>query len=116
MTPSHDRDPNHATPSNGTNELEQLTTIPVDAFERARQHDLDSGNPFFLAEEDSKIAIGQAIREAMRVREINVYTLHEKTGLLCDVIEALMNGTGDISDSDPIQRLEAALRTRLTHL
>jgi hypothetical protein len=116
MTPSRDRDPRQTNASGVRSELEKLTAIPVDAFERARQHDLDSGNPFFLAEEDSKIAIGQAIREAMSVREINVYTLHEKTGLPCDVIEALMNGTGDISDSDPIQRLEAALRTRLTHL
>lgn len=116
MTPIRDRDPLQTNASGIRSELEKLTTIPVDALVRARQHDLDSANPLFLAEEDSKIAISHAIQEAMRVREMNVYTLHEKTGLPCDVIEGLMNGTGDVSDSDPIQRLEAALRTRLSHL
>lgn len=111
------RDPHRRPPSSdGANELAKLTMIPADALERARQHDLDSAKPLFLSEEDSKIAIGQAIREAMSVQNKNVYTLHEKTGLPCEVIEALMNGTGDISDSDPIQRLEDALRTRLSHL
>jgi hypothetical protein len=116
MTPSRDREPRHTASNDGTGELKKLTTIPVDALERARQHDLDLANPLFLSEEDSKIAIGQAMREAMSAQEITVYILQEKTGLSCDVIEALMSGTGDISDSDPIQRLEFALRTPLTHL
>jgi hypothetical protein len=116
VTLSPGRKPTHTVSSDAASELEKLTTIPVDALLRAQQHDLDSANPLFLSEEDSKIAIGQAIREAMSIQEITVYILHEKTGLSCNVIKALMSGTGDISDSDPIQRLEFALRTPLSHL
>ena len=96
--------------------LKDLTAVPVDELARVLQHDLDSPNPIFLSEEDSKIAIAHAIREAMETREMSVYHLHERTGLSCDVIEELINGTGDISDSDPLRKLEVALSVRLCDL
>jgi len=99
-----------------SNEIKELNAIPVEALERALKYDLDSGNPLLLSEKDSKIAIAQAMKEAMAAQRISVYHLHEKTRLPCEAIEALVNGTGDISDSEPIQRIEVALRVRLSHL
>lgn len=114
INPEHQ--PPRGDPTQAQDELQKLTTIPVKALKRAIEHDLDSAHPLLLSEEDSRIAIAQAMREAMTAQEISVYHLHEKTRLPRDVIEAFMNGTGDISDSDPIQRIEVALRVRLSHL
>jgi hypothetical protein len=94
----------------------QLTTVPVDGLQRALQHDLDSGNPLFLSENDSTIAIGQAIRTAMEDREITAYILHEKTGLPIDIVQDFIDGRGDLSASEPLQKIEAALQVRLSHL
>ena len=116
MSMNPKQEPPRGDPTPTQDELQKLTSIPVEALKRAIAHDLDSGNPLILSEEESKIAIAQAMREAMTAQEMSVYHLHEKTRLPCEVIEALMNGTGDISDSDPIQRIEVALRVRLCHL
>lgn len=97
-------------------ELNRLTAIPVDAMQRALRYNLDSAEPLLLSLDDSKIAVGQAIREAMHHKGATVYHLHEETGLSCELIEDMMNGSGDLSDSEPLQKLEAALGVRLTHL
>lgn len=97
-------------------ELTALTHIPVAALRRALAHDLDSPSPLFLSVEDSQIAIAQAIREAMDHQHLTTYHLHEMTGLSCDFIEAMMNEEGDLSDSEPLSRIQEALGIRLTHL
>lgn len=48
--------------------------------------------------------------------EMSVYRLHELTGLTCDFIDQIIEGTADISDSEPISKLEVALGVRLNHL
>jgi len=116
MSIEQPRGPRSNEPKTAHDALKELTAVPVEALTRALRHDLDSPTPIFLSEEDSKIAIAHAIREAMETREMSVYRLHEKTGLPCDVIEGLRNGTGDISDSEPLQRLEDALGVPLSHL
>lgn len=116
MSLERPRDPRSNEPKAAHDALKDLTAVPVDALTRALRHDLDSPNPILFSEEDSKIAIAQAIREAMETRKMSVYHLHEKTGLPCDVIEDLTNGTGDISDSEPLQKLEDALGVPLSHL
>lgn len=47
---------------------------------------------------------------------MSVYGLHEKTGLDCTFLEEMLNGTGDISDSEPLQKIERALGVPLSHL
>lgn len=116
MSIEQPRDPRFNEPKTAHDALKDLTAVPVDALARALQHDLDSPSPLFLSEEDSKIAIAQAIQEAMETLKVSVYHLHERTGLSCDVIEDLRNGTGDISDSEPLRKLEHALGVPLSHL
>jgi len=110
------KDPQHDGPQSADDALQGLTTVPVDALRRALQHDLDSGTPLILSEDDSKIAIGQAIRTAMQAQEITAYLLHERTGLPTDIIQEFIEGRGDISDSEAMQKIQAALRVRLSHL
>ncbi len=112
--PHQDRRPQ--TPQHPDTELQQLTTVPADAFERALQHDLDSPHPIFLSEEDSRLAIGHALREAMEAQGVSVYHLHEQTGISYEFLENMLNGSGDISDSEPLHKLENTLHVRLSHL
>jgi hypothetical protein len=79
-------------------------------------HDLDSPSPLLLSVEDSQIAIGQALREEMEIQSLTTYHLHEMTGLSCDFIEAMVRDRGDLSDSEPLSRIQEALRIRITHL
>lgn len=97
-------------------ELTKLTHIPVAALRRAVAHDLDSPSPLLLSVEDSQIAIGQALREEMEIQSLTTYHLHEMTGLSCDFIEAMVRDRGDLSDSEPLSRIQEALRIRITHL
>jgi len=108
--------PHHDEPESADDALKELTTVPGDVLKLALQRDLDSGTPVFLSEEDSKIAIGQEIRTAMAAQEMTAYLLHEKTGLPIDIVQEFIEGRGDISDSEPLQKIEAALRVRLSHL
>ena len=77
---------------------------------------MDSANPVLLSEDDSKIAIAQAIRQAMEERGISFYQLHEATGLFIEVVNAFIAAEGDISDSLPITKIERELRVNLTGL
>ena len=97
-------------------ELTKLAHIPVTALARALARDLDSPSPLLLSVEDSQIAIAQAIREEMENQSLTTYHLHEITGLSCDFIEELINGRGDLSDSEPLSRIQEALKIRITHL
>lgn len=98
------------------NPLSQLTSVPREAFDRAIAHGKDVAHSPILTVEDSQLAIAWAVREAMGRLEISIYHLHELTGLECDFIDKVIEGTADISDSEPISKIEAALRVRLTHL
>lgn len=104
-----------STPSRN-DELTKLTHIPVAALARALAHDLESPSPLLLSVEDSQIAIAQAIREEMESQSITTYHLHEMTGLSCDFIEAMIRERGDLSDSEPLSRIQGALKIRITHL
>lgn len=99
-----------------SNSLSQLTTVPREAFERAIAHSKDVGESLIMTVEDSQIAIAWGVREAMHRLEMSVYRLHELTGLTCDFIDQIIEGTADISDSEPISKLEVALGVRLNHL
>lgn len=96
--------------------LSQLTSVPRDAFERAIAHGKDVAHSVIMTVEDSQIAIAWAVREAMARLEISIYHLHELTGLECDFIDRILEGTADISDSEPISKLEVALGVRLNQL
>jgi hypothetical protein len=99
-----------------SDELANLTHIPVTALRRALAHDLDSPDPLLVSVEDSQIAIAQAIQLEMEAQCLTIYHPHEVTGLSCDFIEAMANGDGDLSDSAPLTTLQEALHTKLTHL
>ena len=105
-----------ASEPNSSDELARLATLSCETFRRALEHDLDSPNPLFLTEDDSRIAIASAMHEALQARRRSVYDLHEKTGLDCTFLEEMLNGTGDISDSEPLQKIERALGVPLSHL
>ena len=113
MARSHNEGPTN--PST-TDPLNQLTSVPREAFERAIAHGKDVAHSVIMTVEDSQIAIAWAVREAMAHVEMSVYRLHEVTGLSCDFIDQILEGTADISDSEPISKLEMALRVRLNHL
>lgn len=106
------------TPSDGSpsDPLHQLTVVPREAFQQAIAHSKDVGESLIMTMEDSQIALAWAVREAMHRLEMSVYRLHELTGLTCDFIDQIIEGTADISDSEPISKLEVALRVRLDHL
>jgi len=105
-----------ASEPNSSDELAQLTTVSRETLRRALEHDLDSPNPLLVTEDDSRIAISFSMHEALQARRMSVYDLHEKTGLDCTFIEEMLNGTGDISDSEPLQKIERALGVPLSHL
>ena len=48
--------------------------------------------------------------------EIGIYRLHELTGLTCDYIGDVLEARADLTDSEPISRLERALHEQLNHL
>jgi hypothetical protein len=96
--------------------LSQLIMTPADAFERAISHGKDSAYAVLSTVEDSQIALAWAVREAMQKLEIGIFNLHELTGLTCDYIDAILEARADISDSEPIGKLEQALHVRLNHL
>jgi hypothetical protein len=111
-----DKGSNRTSPPRQNDELTALTLIPVAVLRRTLTHDLDSPSPLLLSVEDSQIAIAQAIREAMEDQRVTIYHLHEMTGLSCDFIEAMVNEEGDLSDSEPLSKIQEALGIRLTHL
>lgn len=96
--------------------LQRLTAVPREAFERAISNSKDVAHSLIMTVEDSQIALSWAVREAMAKLEIGVYELHERTGLGCEFIDAILEGVADISDSEPISKLERALQVRLNHL
>jgi len=96
--------------------LSQLTSVPRETFKRAIAHSKDVAHSVIMTVEDSQIAIAWAVREAMERLEMTVFNLHERTGLDCDFIDKILEGAADISDSEPISKLEAALGVRLNHL
>jgi hypothetical protein len=96
--------------------LSSLSTVSPAAFERAIQHGKDKAYALISTVEDSQIAIAWAVREAMSKLEIGTYELHELTGLPCDYIDEVLEARADISDSEPISKLEQALHVQLNHL
>lgn len=96
--------------------LNLLTTVPREVFERAIAHSKDVAESVIMTVEDSQLAIAWAVREAMHRLEMSIYRLHELTGLECDFIDKILEGVADISDSEPISKLEVALGIRLHHL
>jgi hypothetical protein len=116
MKPQHGKVLREKQLDSDPHDLAHLTIVPAEVLRRAIQHDLDVPCSLLLSEEDSRIAISQAIQEALEAQNSNVYTLHERTGLSCDFIEKMLDGSGDIRDSDPLQRIQAALGVRLSHL
>lgn len=107
----------NATPSSSHDDpLRQLAAVPRDALDRAISHGKDVADSLMRTAEDSQIAIAWAVREAMQKLEIGVYQLHELTGLSCDFIDAILEGVADITDSEPISKLESALHVSLNHL
>ncbi len=106
------------TPSDGSpsDPLNQLTAVPREAFQRAIAQSKDVGESLIMTMEDSQIAIAWAVQEAMSRLEMSVYRLHELTGLECDFIDQILESSADISDSEPISKLEGALGVRLNHL
>ena len=96
--------------------LSTLSSVSPAAFERAIQHGKDSAYAVISTVEDSQIAIAWAVREAMSTLEIGIYRLHELTGLTCDYIGDVLEARADLTDSEPISRLERALHVQLNHL
>ena len=47
---------------------------------------------------------------------MSVWELHEQSGVPIEVLDELMAGEYNMQDSDPITRVEAALRWPLRHL
>ncbi len=66
--------------------------------------------------DQSREDIALAVQEAMKEKDISVYTLFERTGLATELIDAIIEGTYDLFDSEPISKLEAALGIRLNNL
>jgi hypothetical protein len=96
--------------------LASLALTPPAAFQRAIHQGKDSAYAIISTVKDSQIAIAWAVREAMDQLELGTYRLHEMTGLTCDYIDAVLEARADISDSDPISKLEQALHVPLNHL
>lgn len=115
MLPNRSYGPHNSQPTSN-DPLKDLTMVPKEALCRAIAHGQDSTNSAFYTVEDSRIAIAWAVREAMESQGMKVYPLHELTDLPCEFIDAVLAGTADISDSEPISKLEFALRTSLNHL
>lgn len=104
MSPSPSDDKREAAPR--TNDaLQGLTSIPGNIWET-----------FMQSVQESRDAISEAVKEAMNEKGISVYGLHEETGLSCDFIESVLDATMPLNDSEPISKLERALRVRLNHL
>jgi hypothetical protein len=96
--------------------LNQLTAVPREALHRAIAHSKDVAESVIMTVEDSQIAIAWAVREAMERLDMSIYHLHELTGLECDFIDKIIEGSADISDSEPLSKLEVALGVRLNSL
>jgi hypothetical protein len=91
--------------------LAELVNIPADTFRAAHRSDQDSGTPLILTERDSQIAISHAIKQAMEQEGVTVYLLAEKSGLSVEVVQDYIDGSGSVSDTDPLTKLDRALRS-----
>lgn len=116
MANSPENEPKRTPSREQGNPFSDLASIPSDAFRRALQHGMDSAEPMFLSEDDSRIAIAQAIRQAMAERELTVYQLHEATGLSVDILNTFIEAEAIISDSFPITMIGQALGIDLGNL
>lgn len=96
--------------------LASLALTPPAAFQRAIHQGKDSAYAIISTVKDSQIAIAWAVREAMEQLELGTYRLHEMTGLTCDYIDAVLEARADVTDSEPISKLEQVLHVQLNHL
>jgi len=85
--------------------LLNLSTFPLNILETA-----------LPKEEESQNAIAEAVSAAMQRRDIHIYALHEMSGLSTDIIEAILSGKIDLSDSQVLQILEQTLSVKLSDL
>jgi hypothetical protein len=95
----------------GEDALAELVNVPTDAFRAAHRSDQDSGTPLILTEQDSQIAISHAIKQAMEQEGVTLYLLAEKSGLSVEVVQTYIDGSGSVSDTYPLTRLDQALRS-----
>ena len=95
----------------GEDALAELVNIPVNTFRAAHRSDQDSGTPLILTERDSQIAISHAIKQAMEQEGVTLYLLAEKSGLSVEIVQTYIDGSGSVSDTDPLTRLDQALRS-----
>lgn len=111
-----DKNPKKNSHQDTQDALAELVVTPPEAFKRAINHGRDTAYAIMSTVEDSQIAIAWAVREAMQKLELSIYTLHELTGLPCEYIAGIIEARADISDSEPISKLEQALHVQLAHL
>ena len=95
----------------GQEALAKLVNVPADAVEAAHRSDQDSPTPLILTERDSQIAISHAIKQAMGQEGVTLYLLAEQSGLSVEVVQTYIDGSGSVSDTGPLTRLDQALRS-----
>jgi len=65
-------------------------------------------------EQDSRLFIRDIMRDAMHQRGMSAEELSQKANVPLETINAFLAGQGDLSDSEPLTKIERALRVNLS--
>lgn len=65
-------------------------------------------------EDDSRLFIRDIMKDTMEAQGISAQDLSKKANVSVETINAFLAGRGDLSDSEPLTKIERALRVNLS--